>query len=185
MKGDTADMAARLRLTLPQGWFSDEASLLGAVTTGLGAAWAGLYSLLRAVRVQARLLTVSGEFLDLACRDFFGGRLARRSGEGDDALRGRLLQAMRRERATRAALIAAAAEAGYSARVFEPARPADTGAYGVPGALAWGMAGGWGSLQMPLECLVTVTAVAPVADVGPALAEALPAGGVAWVRVAG
>ena len=179
------DMAARLRLTLPQGWFADEASLLGAVTTGLGAAWAGLYSLLAAVRLQSRLTTVSGQFLDLACADFFGGRLGRRGGEADDALRGRLLQAMRRERATRTALIAAAATAGYSARVFEAARPADTGAYGIAGGLAWGVAGGWGSLAMPLECLVTVTAVAPVADIGPALAEALPAGGVAWVRVAG
>ena len=178
-------MARRVRLMLPRGWFSDEAPLLEAVTSGLGAAWAGLYALLGAVRLQARLATVSGQFLDLACGDYFGGRLARRGGELEEALRGRLLRAMRRERATRGALIGAAAEAGYSARVFEAARPADTGAYGVANGLAWGVAGGWGSLAMPLECLVTVTAVAPVAEIGPALAEALPAGGVAWVRVAG
>ena len=183
MRGDERDFVARLRLTLPVGWFGDEAPLLDGVLGGLAAAWAGLFTLLGDVRRQARLATVGGRFLDLACSDFFARRLGRRAGEGDEALRGRLLRAMRRERGTRAAVIAAAAEAGYSARVFEPARPADTGAYATAGGLAWGVAGGWGSLAMPLECLVVVTAVAPVEAVGPAIAEALPAGGVAWVRV--
>lgn len=184
MKGDGDDMAARLRLTLPQGWFADDAPVLGAVLAGLGAAWAQMYSLLGFVRTQARLASATGQFLDLACRDFFAARLGRRAGEGDDALRARLMRALRRERATRAALVAAAEDAGYSAQVFEPARPADTGAYNMPGGLAWGVAGGWGSLVMPLECLVQVRAVAPAADVNEALAEALPAGGVAWVRIA-
>ncbi len=184
MKGDEADMAARLRLTLPEGWFSDEAPLRDGLLSGLGASWAGLHSLLGEVRRLARLATVSGRFLDLACVDFFGVRLGRRAGEGDSALRARLQGAMRRSRGTRAALIEAARDAGYDAAVFEAARPADTGAYGVAAGLAWGFAGGWGSLDMPLECLVTVEARAPVAPIGPALAEAMPAGGAAWVRVA-
>ena len=107
-------------------------------------------------------------------------------------MRSRLLAAMLRERGTRAGLVAAAAAAGYLARVFEPGRPADTGAYGVAAGLAWSVAGGWGSLSMPLESLVTlievtptasVVGVAALAPVGAALAEALPAGGAAWVRV--
>ena len=185
MKGDAGDMAGRLRLTLPEGWFADDAPLRDALLGGLGAAWASLYSLLGRVRLQARLATVEGQFLDLACRDFFGLGMARRAGESDAALRARLQRALQRRRGTRAALTAAAAEAGYSARVFEPAQPADAGAYGVAEAWAWGAAGGWGSLAMPLECLVTVTAVAPVEAIGPALAAAMPAGGAAWVRVAG
>ena len=176
-------MAARLRLTLPEGWFADEAPLRDALVTGLGAAWASLHSLLQQVRLQSRLATVSGGLLDLACRDFFGTAVRRRGGEGDAAFRERLRQAMRRSRGTRPAVIAAAAAAGWEARVFEPAQPRDTGAYGVPDGLAWGVAGGWGSLAMPLECLVTVRAVAPVDEVGPALAEAMPAGGAAWMRV--
>lgn len=76
-------------------------------------------------------------------------------------------------------LLDAAAEAGSTAQVFEPARPPDTGVYNGPG-LAWGVAGGWGSLQMPLECLVTLQPDTPEARA--ALAAALPAGGAAWVR---
>ncbi len=90
---------------------------------------------------------------------------------------------MRRDRGTRSALVEAAAEAGYAAEAFEPAQPRDTGVYNVAGGLAWGVAGGWGSLSMPLECLVVVRSVAPVEAIGPALADALPAGGAAWVRL--
>lgn len=183
MRGDQDDFVARLRLTLPTGWFADDASIISGVLSGLAACWTWLYGLLGEVREQSRLATVSGALLDMACGDFFGLRLRRRSGEGDVALRTRLLAAMHRERGTRAGLIAAAAEAGYSVRLFEPAYPADTGAYATAGGLAWGQAGGWGSLSMPLACFVTATPVAPVEDLGPALAAALPAGGVAWLRI--
>lgn len=182
MKGDASDFAARLRLTLPEGWAAGDAPLLHALLNGLGAAWASMYELLQRVRLQSRVATVTGRFLDMACGDFFGGRFRRRAGEDDDALRGRLQRAMRRERGTRAAVIAAAEEAGFSVVVFEPARPSDTGAYSVPAGLAWNVAGGWGSLAMPLQCLVVAEEVAAVEELGPAVAEALPAGGVAWVR---
>ena len=158
MKGDQADFVARLRLTLPQSWFADDAPVLSGLLAGLGSASVWLFGLLQAVRLQSRLATVTGQFLDLACIDFFGGRLVRRSGEDDGALRTRLLRAMLRERATRAGLIAAAGDAGYAAAVFEPARPADTGAYGTAAGLAWGVAGVWGSLTLPFACFVTVTA---------------------------
>ena len=184
MRGDQSDFAARLRLTLPAGWFGDVAPVLDGLLAGIASAWALLYSLLQTVRVQSRLSTVTDQFLDLACADFFGGRLARRVSESDTALRVRLSAAMRRERGTRAGVIAAATEAGYSMTVFEPARPADTGAYSTPGVLAWNVSGGYGSLQMPLECLAVVVAVAPTDDVNGAISEALPAGGVAWVRQA-
>ena len=183
MRGDGSDFVARLRLTLPESWFADDAPLLTGLCQGLAAAWSSLYDLLTTVRRQGRLATATGQFLDLASRDFFGNRIARRGGESDDALRSRLQHGMQREGGTRTALVLAATEAGYSANVFEPARPADTGAYNTSGGLAWGTAGGWGSLQMPLECLVTVTPVSPVEPIGSAVAAILPAGGAAWVRV--
>ena len=182
MRGDATDFAARLRLTLPDGWFGDVAPVLDGLLAGLGSAWAALYGLLQAVREQSRLTTVSGEFLDLACVDYFEERLVRRTGETDTDLRARLFRAMRRERGTRAGLIAAAAEAGYSATVFEPERPSDTGAYNTAGQLAWGVSGGYGSLQMPLQCLVVLHPVTPVADAHAEIVATLPAGGVAWVR---
>ena len=184
MRGDQADFVSRLRLTLPEGWFADEAPVLQGVLAGFGSAWEWAYKLLQSVRQQSRLATVAERFLELACADFFGSRLQRRGGESDDALRARLRQAMLRLRGTRAVLLAVATDAGIPITVFEPERPADTGAYNIPGNLAYGVAGGWGSLQMPLECLVTLQGAPSVAEVGPELADVMPAGGVAWMRVA-
>ncbi len=186
MTGDQDDIRLRLRLALPNRWFADVAPVLDGVLTGLGAAWAGLYALLGTVRVQSRLLTATSGFLDLSAQDLFGGRLPRRAGESDETFRARIGRALHRVRATRAALLAAAVEEGAGAmRVFEPAQPRDTGVYGGPG-LGWGVAGGWGSLAMPLECLVVLKRSAtPDAAVTAALVEALPAGGVAWVRFVG
>lgn len=184
--GGLEDMRARLRLALPERWFGDVAPVLDGLLTGLGSAWAGLYGLLAVVRAQSRLLTATEGFLDLSAQDFFGGRLARRSGENDAAYRARIRRALVRSRATREAMLDAVAEAGGGAvRVFEPARPRDTGVYGGPG-LAWGVAGGWGSLSMPLESLVVVQrSAAPEAEVLAAIVDALPAGGAAWVRFEG
>lgn len=185
MTGDQEDMEARLWLTLPGRWFEDAPPVLSGVIAGLASAWAGLFALLNVVRQQSRVATVTSGFLDLAATDFFGSRLLRRAGESDDAFRVRLLAAMKRSRATRNAVIWVAQDEGYTVAVFEPARPADTGAYSIPGNLAWGSAGGWGSLQMPLECLVTARREAGGDDtrLKVALTDSLPAGGVAWLRI--
>lgn len=179
MKGDAADIVGRLRLALPRRWFGDSAPVLDSLLAGLASGWAGLHALLQEVRRQSRIATATGSFLDLAAADLFGDGLPRRAGEADDDFRARVGRALRRVRATRAGLVDAAAEAGSVARVFEPARPTDTGVYGGPG-LGWGVAGGWGSLAMPLECLVVLQPDTPEARA--AMAAALPAGGVAWVR---
>ncbi len=179
MKGDLRDIVARLRLALPRRWFGDTAPVLDALLAGLASGWTGLHVLLQEVRPQSRMATATAGFLDLASGDLFGGTLPRRAGEADDDFRARIGRALRRLRATRAGLVEAAAETGSLAQVFEPARPTDTGVYGGPG-LAWGVAGGWGSLVMPLECLVVLQPDTPEARA--ALARALPAGGAAWVR---
>jgi hypothetical protein len=185
--GDEADFVRRLRLTLPDHWFADAAPVLEGLMAGLSSSWAALHRLLNVVRQQSRLQTATDGFLDLASRDFFGQRLPRRAGEGDDTFRSRIQRAMHRERGTRAGLIAAAQDAGCTVQVFEPARPADTGAYNTPSALAWGVAGGWGSLSMPLECLVTVQRRPGSNDdeLRSSIADSLPAGGVAWLRIVG
>ncbi len=187
MTGDGEDILRRLRLTLPVHWFGDVAPVLDALLSGLSGAWSALYTLLDFVKTQSRVGSATGDFLDLAATDFFGADFARRYQESDPSLRPRLLRAMRRERATRAALVDAALEAGFTAKVFEPAQPYDTGAYNVSAGLAWNIAGGWGSLQMPLECLVTATrgTAAYDAELWQGVGEAMPAGGVAWMRVTG
>ena len=66
----------------------------------------------------------------MGASDFRGTKLLRRAAESDDAFRARLLPIFR-DKATRAALVARlAAISGAAPWVFEPSRPADTGAYG-------------------------------------------------------
>ena len=185
MIGDAADVRQRLRLALPTHWFGDVAPVLDGLLAGLGAGWEQLYNLLQFVKAQSRIGSATGDFLDAAAWDFFGNLFSRRALEADQGFRSRLQAAMRRERATRAALVETAAAAGYAVTIFEPARAADTGAYNVAAGLAWNSRGGWGSLQMPFECLMTAqrTSQSVETELWPNVAAAMPAGGAAWIRI--
>lgn len=154
MTGDAADMAARLRAALPARWFGDVAPVLDAVLAGIGAIWAALHGQIEAAIRQTRIATASGPFLDMIALDFFGRRLRRRTAEADAALRGRILREMARSHGTRGALVGALTDlTGRAPDVFEPARPADTGAYNI--AAAYNAAGRWGSLMLPRQCFLT------------------------------
>lgn len=154
MVGTTQDMLARLKAVLPAGWFPDTTPVLDGVLSGLAAAWSFLYGQLSYVARQTRVSTATDMWLDLAAQDFFGLRLQRRNAEQDDAFRLRIQQELKRERGTRAAVVAALADlTGRVPLVFEPARTTDTGGWGT--ALGYGAAGGWGSLALPFQCFVT------------------------------
>jgi hypothetical protein len=154
MTGDGNDMLARIKAVLPARWFPDATPLLDGLVTGLADASAWLYALLGNVKLQARLATATGGFLDMIGNDYFGARVLRRAGQGDAAFRARIETELLRERGTRPALIAVLEEmTGRTPIIFEPARPADTRAWGI--ALGYGAAGGWGSLMLPFQCFVT------------------------------
>ncbi|WP_201728971.1 hypothetical protein [Acidocella sp. C78] len=153
--GGAADMAARLKMALPAGWFADATPVLDLVLGGLGALWAALYALIGTVRRQTRIATATGAMLDIAARDYLGGRLTRRAGETDAAFSARLRANLLTPKATRAALVAAiAAETGREPMIFEPANTGDTGGYGAS-TLGYGVRGGYGSLALPYQCFVT------------------------------
>lgn len=153
--GSQADMVARLRAVLPARWFADDSPVLDGVLAGLGQAAAQTFALLAYARAQTRMATASDLWLDLLAGDWFGGRLARRGGETDTQLRARIRQELLRERGTRAALVAQVTQlVGRAPAIFEPTRPADTGAWGT--ACGYGAGGGWGSLALPFQCFVTV-----------------------------
>lgn len=185
MIGDQADITHRLRLTLPTRWFADVAPILDGILSGLAAGWTGFYQLIQFVIQQSRLHTASGQFLDLASKDFLSNDFTRRLQEDDSSYRSRLLVALQRLQATSPAVIAAAAAAGYTLTVFEAAQPSSTGAYNVPAGLAWNTVGAWGSLQMPLESLLVAQpgANAYESELWRNLAMATPAGGALWLRV--
>jgi hypothetical protein len=156
MIGSAADMIARLVALLPLRWFGDVTPVLSAVLAGLADGWAWLYTMLTYARLQTRIATATDTFLDLISQDFFAAALPRRFGETDSAFRARIQAEMLRPRATRAAVIGELVNlTGRTPVVFEPARPADTGAYGKAQSLGYCVAGGWGSLLLPFQFFVT------------------------------
>jgi hypothetical protein len=160
MTGDQQDMLARLRAVLPTRWFPDDAPVLDGLLTGLASGWSWAHDLLQYIKAQTRIGTASDIWLDIVAQDFFGHRLARRSGQNDDAFRHRIRRELLRERGTRGAVIAVLQDlTGRTPVVFEPALPSDTGGYasaaGAGGGVGYGVAGGWGNLTLPFQAFIT------------------------------
>ena len=181
MTGERDDMSARLRALLPARWFADSAPVLDGALAGAADMAAQSYGMIGYARAQTRVATATDVWLDLIAADLFGPLLAREPGEADAALRARIGAALFLPRATRAAVHGAVTTLGEGEpRVFEPTRPADAGAWNV--ALGYGVAGGWGSLSLPFQALVTLpTETAPPSAIA-ALAAVVPAGTIVWTR---
>jgi hypothetical protein len=156
MTGDPSDIAARLRAILPNRWFGDNTPILDAVLLGIGTGWSAVYSLVQFVILQARILTATGDFLDLIANDFFGITLYRYLGEDDDDFLRRVRNELLRPRGTRSAMALCISElTGAQPLIFEPANPSDTGGYGI-GGVGYCAAGGYGSLMLPYQFFMTV-----------------------------
>jgi len=217
MPGDVLDFVRRMLVVLPGRWFCDPAlptqtpTLLQALLSGFGTAWALVYMLITNVQLLARLATVYGPFLDMASADFFGNELPRRLLETDAQFRLRVQQELFRPRGTRAAIARTLTElTGTAPRIFEPARPADTGGY-TTGGIGYCVAGGWGNLTLRYASFVVATrplgsgiaqfagygtggylyygdlsmVARPVSDtdIFASAAAVLPAGYMAWMRI--
>jgi len=160
MTGDQQDILSRLKQVLPLQWFPDNTPVLDTLLNGVAWAWAWVYELLQYVITQARISTAEDTWLDLIAADYFGSGLGRRVGENDDAYRSRIRLELIRQRGTRRAVILSLVDlTGRSPIVFEPANTLDTGGYGsisgTAGGVAYGVAGGWGSLSLPFQFFVT------------------------------
>ncbi len=160
MLGDQQDILARLKQVLPLRWFPDDAPVLDTLLSGFAWVWAWVVWLLQYVRTQPRISTAESTWLDLIAADYFGSGIGRRAGENDDAYRLRIQLELVRERGTRRAVTQSLVD--LTARppiVFEPANPRDTGGYGgaseLSCGLAYGLAGGWGSLSLPFQFFIT------------------------------
>ena len=154
--GDQSDFTARVKALLPNGWFRDATPVLDSVLAGISSAFASVYTLITYARLQTRISTATDGFLDLISLDFFGTTLPRKSQEPDTAFLKRILAQLFLEKGTRRGMIRMLELlTGYTPKVFEPWRPADTGAYDV-GTLAYDVAGGYGSTDLPFQCFITV-----------------------------
>lgn len=160
MTGDIQDFVLRLRSVLPTRWFPDDSPVLDGVLTGLASCWSGIFDALTYVKAQARISTATDVWLDAIARDYFGTGGCRRNNQTDCGFRRRIQAELLRERGTRRALRSVLQDlTGRTPTIFEPANPADTGGYGAihgaSGGLAYGSAGGWGSLDLPFQAFVT------------------------------
>jgi len=151
--GDTTDIITRLKALLPNGWFQDATPILDGVLTGIATVLAQVYSLTNYAKLQTRIATATDGFLDLISFDFFGSLLPRKPQELDSPFRSRILAELFLERATRRGLIRVLQIlTGRTPWIFEPARPADTGAYNT-NTMGYGVAGGYGSVLLPISSI--------------------------------
>lgn len=156
-KGDQHDFYNRLHTLLPVGWFADDSPVLHGALTACAKSLAWCHSLYVYARSQTRLETATSGWLDIAAYDFFGSSLLRPAGMSDKQFRMQIKTNLLRERGTRQAIIdIIEALTGNTPAVFETLRPADTGAYGGP-ALGYGVAGRYGSYNLPYQAFVEVS----------------------------
>jgi len=147
-------MVRRLKALLPNGWFGDTSTVLDAVLNGIAWALAFVHGLISYAAMQTRIATATDGFLDLISFDFFGTSLPRRPQELDGPFRTRIQAELLLERATRAGLVKALLLlTGRAPKIFEPALPSDTGGYNT-NSMGYGLAGGYGSLQLRNQCFV-------------------------------
>jgi hypothetical protein len=152
------DLDQRQSKVLPAGWFPPsltDTPVLRAVLAMPQAVGVWLLSFLDYVQAQTRLGTTSGGWLDLAALDYFGLRIRRRIGQSDAALRARIVAELLRRRSSREAMRQMLLElTGMEPRIFEPSRPADTGAWNGPAG--YGVAGAWGTMELPATAFIDV-----------------------------
>ena len=165
MVGDLTDVVFRLKAVLPKGWFSDQSPNLSIILTCLAVPLVWLYDQLDYVKAQTRIGSATDAWLDLAAQDYLGCRCYRKAGETDAVYRLRIKKALLARAATRLALTSNILDlVGSLPVIFEPGSCQDAGSYGAigpgpsvqPCGLAYGVVGGWGSLQLPYQVFLTV-----------------------------
>lgn len=162
MIGDATDLFTRLKRLMPGGWFGQpgDTPVLDAVLKAPAKALSGIHDLYAYAKLQTRIATATGGWLDLVALDFFGGDLTRSTNQSDASFRAAILALLFRPRATRPAIRdILVALTGVEPRIFEPNRAADTGGYGV--ACGYGLAGGWGSMELRAQAFIDVVRPRP------------------------
>lgn len=186
--GDQNDVLNRLDGLLPASWFGSAPATLTALLSGLASMLSWVYSLISYVQAQCRIATATDGFLDLISADFFGTTLPRGSGESDSAFRARIRANLLRPRVTRAGMITTLQVlTGRTPKIFEPARPMDTGAWGGGCPYGgYGMAGGYSNPSLiPFQALITAYRGNGVTDAAiyAAVDAAKPTATEMWVNI--
>ncbi|MGU3387295.1 hypothetical protein ACLBYG_22485 [Methylobacterium sp. D53M] len=124
-----ADMLARLRALLPP-WFPDDDPILDGLLSGIAALLVFVLGLIAFAKLQTRVMSATGAFLDLAAFDLFGAQFRRRMNEPDASFQLRVRKEVFRPRNTRAAITQAVTDlTGIAPELREPWNPGDNGAW--------------------------------------------------------
>lgn len=151
--GDAPDQLGRLKSVLPP-WFADANPIRDALLQGFAVVQTFLYGLIVYARLQTRIRTATGGWLDLIAEDFFGSTVRRVPTQSDASFLNEIVVNLFRERGTRRSVVQVLTDlTGTPPSIFEPARPQDTGGYGCP-SLGYGAAGAYGSLLIPYQAFV-------------------------------
>lgn len=158
MVGDQADMVARLKRYLPRSWFgytADPTPVLDSLLAGIAASLSWAYSLYAFAKLQTRIATSTGGWLELSAYDHFGDDFPRFQGESDASYSHRIRQEVLRKRQTRGAIDSAIFDlTGVHPHIFEGFHAPTTGGWGSR-SLAFGRAGRYGSRTAPAHVIVT------------------------------
>lgn len=143
--GDLDDMKARLGAVFPR-WLADPVNspLAEGFFTGAATLLSHAYNYIQFGRLQTRLSSATGAWLDLAAWDFFGGSFLRRAAELDESFRPRALKELLRPRVTRAAILQMLLDlTGRPGTIIELDNTSDIGSWDGP-AFGFDVYGGWG-----------------------------------------
>ena len=197
--GDQNDILARLQKLSPLGWFIEGlADIRDALLAGLAIGIAYIYTALEYVRLQTRISTATGGWLDMIAGDFLGDTLPRATNQSDASYRARVLAVIFRERCTRGALSQVLQQlTGRTPWIFEAARPADTSGYGL--ACGYGVAGvasvapygvpggpiggGYGVGSLEYASMDQVRGQVRDSDIYAAINSVRPVGYTVWARI--
>jgi hypothetical protein len=158
---DSNDYTSQILALLPRIWFSDAARRLGgnlfAVVSGMGALLAYLWTALRTLSANARLLTTQDvTVLQAIASDLFGGALPLLAGESLEPYRARILAHLFLPGGTREGLRRAVFSlTGTNPTLIEPWNPSDTGTYDT-GYWGYDQGGAWGQQDLPWVGFVRV-----------------------------
>lgn len=140
--GDINDITSRIKNQLPPTWFPGVAPVLNALLSGLASAHVLIYTLWAYAKLQTRILTATGAFLDLIAWDYLGPTFTRRTSETDASFKSRIIAFLLLQRCTYSGIKAMLlALTGRTPSIIMPC--VGTGAWDAASAFAFDACGCW------------------------------------------
>jgi hypothetical protein len=165
MTGDQTDVFKRLKSYLPPWFGAGPTPVLDSLIGGIAWALAGVYAFYAYAKLQTRIRTATGFWLDMIAADYFGTAIVRKPGQLDPSFRAYIIANLLRPRATRPSMQSLLlAITGQEPILFEPNRPYDTGAFHSPTSVGYFREARYGSLAVPFTAMIT--AYRPLAEGG-------------------